>query len=166
MSEKEITKKMIDGYAALLERHGFKREVAGEETFNKAKKCLDLMITTGKGCFIGGKCGVGKTLFCKIAADVLALHDYKFVRLGEPLHLNYFTSDDYFQEMKGMSVLLDDIGVVAVGMVLFGVGWGAALFYEKQGPDAEEKIRSLQEKYLQEGYPGVNDGNEGATYAT
>ena len=63
-------------------------------------------------------------------------------------------------------ILLDDIGVVAVGMVLFGVGWGAALFYEKQGPDAVEKIRSLQEKYLQEGYPGVNDDNEGATYAT
>ena len=56
-------------------------------------------------------------------------------------------------------ILLEDIGVVAVGMVLFGVGWGAALFYEKEGPEALEKIRSLQEKYLQEGYPGVNDDN-------
>lgn len=62
---------------------------------------------------------------------------------------------------EAQRILLGDIGVVAVGMVLFGVGWGAALFYEKQGPDAVEKIRSLQEKYLQEGYPGVNDENNG-----
>jgi len=41
-------------------------------------------------------------------------------------------------------VLASNIGMVFIGIASFGVGWGAALYYEQQGPEAMEEARQRQ----------------------
>ncbi|MCR5413610.1 MAG: SseB family protein [Kiritimatiellae bacterium] len=46
---------------------------------------------------------------------------------------------------------------VAFGIALFGIGWGVALSCKGQGEDAVQRMEALQDKYLDEGYPGATE---------
>lgn len=49
-------------------------------------------------------------------------------------------------------IFVANIGMVVVGIVMFGLGYGAAMYAESRGPEEVERIKNLQCRYLEEGY--------------
>ena len=131
--------------ALYLERNGFLRKVAGNEVFEEAIKCFNLMLSTGKGVFITGRCGVGKTLFCNIASKAVQHERLQTVRLGLPNQLALITDDYYFQRSMSGSVILDDIGaeraVNEYGVIRESVGEFITAFHTRWAGDTATSVR-------------------------
>lgn len=88
-SQKKLTVSS-DAVSRFLERNGWTMEVAGADDFNKAVEAVTTAHNAGRGLFISGKPGVGKTsllralaknyqdsvfLYCKSREDIMTMRD-------------------------------------------------------------------------------------------
>lgn len=95
----------------LLETHGFSREVAGED-FGKAVKAIRLAFESGRGLFVVGQPGCGKTTLLLALHRILSHEISRWVAVKVQNALRWLNdaSDFYYEQ----SVFIDDIGAEEV----------------------------------------------------
>lgn len=94
--------------ASCLEKNGWLRSVAGDEDFDKAVKAIIKMYETGRGLFLTGAAGCGKTKLITAMKQILNISSMqvfycKNKKDVSDLRFNY-------EEFLPQSIVVDDIG--------------------------------------------------------
>ena len=98
-----------DLIGANLERNGFLRNIAGEADFNKAVKAVQAMFANGRGLFVTGEAGCGKTqLLRAIKRWLHPSTNLVWYYCKEPMDISALRYNDH--ETMCDSVFIDDIG--------------------------------------------------------
>lgn len=92
----------------LLERHGWLRSVAGDEDFDKAVKAIVSMFATGRGLFLTGPAGCGKTQLIRAVKGMLGISSASMFYCKEKADIDYIRYNT--EEELAYSVIIDDIG--------------------------------------------------------
>lgn len=91
-----------------LEKGGFLRSVAGDEEFDKAVRAVALMFESGRGLFITGDAGCGKTQLLKALRKWLRpCTNLVWYYCKEPTDINSLRRDE---DVLNDIVFVDDIG--------------------------------------------------------
>jgi len=91
-----------------LEHGGWMRSVAGEEDFNKAVAAIDAMFKTGRGLFLTGSAGCGKTQLMQAIKHWLNPGSLNWMYCKEKDDLEYMRCRD--TDCITGNVYIDDIG--------------------------------------------------------
>lgn len=97
-----------DTVARLLEANGWLKSVAGEDDFATAVKAVVAMYATGRGLFITGEAGNGKTQLLKALHRIMGASSYQWYYCKERRDLALLRPQDSDAFKK--SVFIDDIG--------------------------------------------------------
>lgn len=97
-----------DAIAKALEANGWSKEVAGDQDFDNAVAAIGEMLRTGRGLFITGDAGCGKTQLMRALQKILNPKTLNWVYCKEPEDLKYLRSRD--DELLNTTVYIDDIG--------------------------------------------------------
>ena len=102
-------RKTSDGeIAKRLEYFGWKKEIAGEGDFNKAVKAIVAMYATGRGLFIFGHAGCGKTALARALQKIMGRSSLCWFYCKEPDDMCALRGANC--DALGDSVFLDDVG--------------------------------------------------------
>jgi len=94
--------------AQLLEANGWLKSVAGEEDFNKAVKAIVAMYASGRGLFLTGEAGCGKTQLMRAMRKIMGVDGYHWFYCKEADDMAALRPSD--SDALGGTVFLDDIG--------------------------------------------------------
>lgn len=91
----------------MIQAHGWKREVAGKD-FDKALVAIDAMFRTGRGLFLTGDAGCGKTHLMRALQEWLNPRTLNWMYCKEPSDIAYMRNRD--DDNIESTVYVDDIG--------------------------------------------------------
>ena len=97
-----------DVVAKHLEACGFSRDIAGPDDFDKAVRAVCAMFEHGRGLFLTGAAGCGKTQLMRAVQRWLNPHTLNWVYVKEPADIEYMRSRD--DDILKTNVYVDDIG--------------------------------------------------------
>lgn len=97
-----------DRVATALEASGWSRSVAGDEDFNKAVSAIVAMYANGRGLFLTGEAGCGKTQLMKSLKKMMGLDSYSWYYCKEPDDMSLLRGPDC--DALRRTIMLDDIG--------------------------------------------------------
>lgn len=98
-----------DLIGANLERNGFLRSVAGDVDFDKAVRAVQAMFANGRGLFVTGDAGCGKTqLLIAIKRWLHPSTNLIWYYCKEPKDVSYLRYND--DETMSNNIFIDDIG--------------------------------------------------------
>ena len=91
-----------------LEACGFSRDIAGLDDFDKAVRAVCAMFEHGRGLFLTGAAGCGKTQLMRAVQRWLNPRTLNWVYVKEPADIEYMRSKD--DDILKANVYVDDIG--------------------------------------------------------
>ena len=94
--------------AALLEANGWMRSVAGDEDFDKAVQAIVTMYASGRGLFLTGEAGCGKTQLLKALQKIMGLDCYCWFYCKDADDMAALRPSD--SDALNHNVFVDDIG--------------------------------------------------------
>ena len=97
-----------DVVAKHLETYCFSRDIAGPDDFDKAVRAVCAMFEHGRGLFLTGAAGCGKTQLMRAVQRWLNPHTLNWVYVKEPADIEYMRSMD--DDILKTNVYVDDIG--------------------------------------------------------
>lgn len=97
-----------DVVARHLEACGFSRDIAGPDDFDKAVRAVCAMFEHGRGLFLTGAAGCGKTQLMRAVQRWINPHTLNWVYVKEPADIEYMRSRD--DDILKANVYVDDIG--------------------------------------------------------
>ena len=98
-----------DLISANLERNGFLRSIAGDSDFDKAVRAVQAMFANGRGLFVTGDAGCGKTqLLIAIKRWLHPSTNLIWYYCKEPKDVSYLRYND--DETMSNNIFIDDIG--------------------------------------------------------
>lgn len=92
----------------MLEDNGWHKSVAGEEDFDKAVKAIVAMYASGRGLFLTGEAGCGKTHLMSTLKRIMGLDGYSWYYCKESEDMAALRGADC-DALHG-TILLDDLG--------------------------------------------------------
>lgn len=95
-----------DVVARVLESNGFSRSVAGDEDFRSAVNAVVKMYETGRGIFLSGQAGCGKTQLMRAIMKGMGNTSARFFYCKERGDMDYIRKED----MTDGNIYIDDIG--------------------------------------------------------
>lgn len=102
-------KESSDLIGANLERNGFLRSIAGDADFDKAVRAVQAMFANGRGLFVTGDAGCGKTqLLRAIKRWLHPSTNLIWYYCKEPKDVSYLRYND--DETMSNNIFIDDIG--------------------------------------------------------
>lgn len=94
--------------AALLEKFGWLKSVAGDNDFDRAVSAIVAMYASGRGLFLTGDAGCGKTQLLRAMQKIMGLDNYSWFYCKESSDMDALRPSD--SDALGGTVFIDDIG--------------------------------------------------------